>query len=217
MANCAARAVDPMQYREFAVNLSRLFSGTTVYQYVSGALQGDSRAALTTIDAAARIVFCWMAVGLVCRRNRKRAGATERMMGCLTAGFAAALGTFFLIAGPDSLSPGFERYGIWMIGPAAILVASGWEWWLTRPGRARRLAGVAAVMLGWGLLLGFQTNYSTPLSFSNRAAADRIGHFAPRPSNRSKQRSITSWLTVIRAMTFRSSPASGGIIGRCVI
>ena len=78
----------------------------------------------------------------------------------LAIGWLLCLAAFFVVAGPAAIAPHFERYGICLIGPGAILAALAVGWWLDRPGRmgVRSAAGMALVA-GWLLLAGFHANF----------------------------------------------------------
>ena len=157
-----ARIANPSQYAEFTANLGRLFSGATVYEYLSGSLTppassttggGGFRWDCLPYDVAAWIVAGWLTWGLVHAMRRHRPELV-----CLAVGWVASLFGFFLVAGPGALAPQFERYAIWIVAPTAILASISIVAWQTQSGRVGRLFTILAIAQGWTLLFGFQTN-----------------------------------------------------------
>ncbi len=84
-------------------------------------------------------------------------------MAALAAGWVLSLTAFFVIAGPAALAPHFERYGIALVGPGAILAALGLDGWIAGLGpdasQKRRLATLAATSVAWVLLATFQVEF----------------------------------------------------------
>ncbi|HEV2972135.1 MAG TPA: hypothetical protein VGY55_19335 [Pirellulales bacterium] len=169
------RFTNPTEYAAFGVNLGRLFSGATVYDYVSGAVapakDGMFPSEVILYDLPTSIAFCSLAWGIyrLLRRgsgfrdgsadnaehlvnshdwiNRRKIAVTG-----LTVGWGLSLAAFFLVAGPAAIAPHFERYGICLIGAGAILAALSVDWWLDRPAGGRVAATTIAVATGWLLL-----------------------------------------------------------------
>jgi hypothetical protein len=56
-----------------------------------------------------------------------------------------------LIAGPEAIAPHFERYGICLIAPAALVVARGLGWWIEQrqPSSGRFAIALAIAALLW--------------------------------------------------------------------
>ncbi|HEX3998872.1 MAG TPA: hypothetical protein VHX65_10005 [Pirellulales bacterium] len=157
-----ARGANISQYGEFLMNFGRLFSGATEYEYISGAIgaSGSNASAQDPVrwqyvpyDLAAWIVGGSILWGIAGAIRQERPEST-----CLCLGYGASLIGFFLVAGPGALAPGVERYAIWMIAPAAILASIAIGSWQDRGGRAAAIATSGAIVIGWLLLLGFQTN-----------------------------------------------------------
>ena len=104
----AARVASPAQYADFTANLGRLFSGATVYEYVSGALHpsaspttgGGFRWDCLPYDIAAWIVAGWLARGLFRTSDRDRPELV-----CLALGCVGSLLGFFVVAGPGASAP----------------------------------------------------------------------------------------------------------------
>jgi len=161
----AARLIDPRQWAVFALLLGRLLSGDTVYAYISGAGFGAGH---RLVDALTMLLLiAVVAAGLRSLLRRpfgKEAG--------IVAGWFASLLTFFLIAGPDALTPHLERYAMCLIAPTLLAMTV-----LVREigGRQDRmpLAVVGTALAGLLLLAGFERHYLRAIdetgSLSHRA------------------------------------------------
>lgn len=138
------RLVDPRQYAEFARRFGDLLTGETVYLYLVGRGMGGIATPLAWLTVALLVL-------LLFQRINFRAFGTKQ--GVLL-GWVAALGAFFVLAGPIALRPHFERYGFVLVAPTALAVAV----MLAPYGRRRwfqaMAAGVAAAALT-GFLLFF--------------------------------------------------------------
>ena len=95
------------------------------------------------------------------------------------------VGSFYLVAGPAALAPHFERYGMCLVAPCAVLLALGWSHWLRSRGFKNpwlqkagieatlsashadvsrrtvqaRIAGVALAAMAWLWLAVFYCDY----------------------------------------------------------
>jgi Dolichyl-phosphate-mannose-protein mannosyltransferase len=176
----ASRVTDVADYAAFAVNVGRLFSGATVYQYVAGSIapatENEQFSGILPFDLAAGLAALFLGWGIYrqladWRRSQEdeteESGSSDRIrsnVACARAalfvGSSLSLLAFFLIAGPPAIAPHFERYGICLIGPGAILAALAIEWWIDRRHWTGRAAAAIAVLCGWGLLAGFQAHFS---------------------------------------------------------
>jgi hypothetical protein len=67
--------------------------------------------------------------------------------GCLVAGWAIMLGGFYLVAGPQSIAPHYERYGLCLIAPAIVLLGRGFVAWLGGSHALRPQAATALIVL----------------------------------------------------------------------
>ena len=170
------RVANPAEYMAFGLNLLRLFSGVTVYEYVSGSVAPPInemiRWDVVPFDLAIGFALVILGWG-VCRRlgnakrpTRSRAAdcRNERAAICsLIIGWGLSLVAFFVVAGPAAIAPHFERYGICLVGPGAILAAlgiDGWLGWPARPdiatSREGRIVATFTIVAGWGMLATFQ-------------------------------------------------------------
>ena len=139
----------------FLLNYLRLFNGTTIYRFIPG-IQPVEAAALADLwrfGDALTLVIAGGAAMLLCRLVwRRREGALVS----LVLGYSASTAAFFLVAGPTMIAPGWERYGIWLVAPACLLMARAAAELASRHGR---LGMTLSIVLAWILLAGFQTRY----------------------------------------------------------
>ncbi|MGD9644121.1 MAG: ArnT family glycosyltransferase [Pirellulales bacterium] len=150
----------PRALLPFAVNYLRLFSGSAVYQYISGAGLHTSNAGWferTTLacDLGFGLVALLALLGLA-RRVARNATPVDT---CLMIGWLAMLAAFFVIAGPESIAPHFERYGICLIAPGTLLIARGLAWWIDGCEACGRRLGIALALAAWLWPASFGVNY----------------------------------------------------------
>ena len=145
------RLIDPAGWLRYAVAVGDLLSGLTIYRFVAG----EPSAAWVIAE---RSVF-WLSIAFLLVRvvptwTREKDGPRLGLLG----GLVVALAGFYLLMGPEAISPGWERYGMWLISPACVvlgLLLSGVG--TSSPSRAGQTIAVGAVCLF--LLLGFYRNY----------------------------------------------------------
>lgn len=145
----AQRLVDPAQYGEFARLFGDLLTGETVYLYLVGKGMGAVAAPLAWLTVA-------LLAFLLVRRINLRAFDTKQ--GILL-GWVAALGAFFVLAGPIALRPHFERYGFVLIAPTALAIAV-----MLTPYAGRRWFQGVATGVGAAALAGFLLLFIKPLN-----------------------------------------------------
>ena len=152
----ARRIVDLRQYAAFALDFGHLFNGATVDEYISGSMAPQDGPQilrqLLPLDVLTWLVIGWLGFGL-----RRRLAGRRPVELCLAIGGALGLLGFFIVAGIGGIAANFERYSLWMIGPAAVLAALACDPWFD--GSRRRWAAVGGVSLAWLLLFTFQCNY----------------------------------------------------------
>ncbi len=97
-------------------------------------------------------------------KSEERKDATYRLRfrrcdAVLLAAWAMTLAAFVVLAGPDALLPGQERFAVCLIGPTVLLVARGGAlaWKAAAP--KWRLALAFAALAGWPLLADFYVHY----------------------------------------------------------
>lgn len=143
----------------FVRYFQRLFSGLTVYQFIAGScLNGQGLGAMLH-DAVAVAMFLLAGVTLFSVAADARATLERRLL----VGWAWMLLGFFLFAGPQGISPHYERYGICLIGPTAILLGRAAVAWSIRGGWQGKAGRVGLAAVGWLLLAGCGWNYFRPL------------------------------------------------------
>ena len=152
-----ADRVLPVELLEFARNYVRLFSGTTIYRYISGAmLPGEGGGwDVGWYDAGAWLVMGGLAAAFV---GRLRSGADEVDQE-LAWGWGLSLSGFFVGAGVHALEPHWERYGMCLVAPGALVMARGWMAWWDRGGVLRNWALAGGLLCGVGLLGQFDWYY----------------------------------------------------------
>jgi hypothetical protein len=150
LSMASARMTDGAQWFEFAANNARLFNGVTVYHYFSGA-----RPATLPYDVASVAVVIALLSGFLLIPAARR---TRRDYGLI---FACA-GTwilFYAFAGPDALRPHFERWGLCLLAPGALVLARGLAAWIEWRPRLRPLTIALATLVAASLLASFYVNY----------------------------------------------------------
>ena len=160
VAAAAGRLCSPSQATLFFGRVVDLLSGTTVYRYIPATQLNAMEPATFAYRLAAWITLAAAGYGLWhSLRFRRRTAARV-----LLVGFCAGLAAFYVVAGPQAIRPHFERYGMWMIGPSALLTALGIRWWMRRLNCRERLHPAVALLLAWTMLAGFGWYYLRPLS-----------------------------------------------------
>jgi Dolichyl-phosphate-mannose-protein mannosyltransferase len=137
---------------EFLLNWGRLFSGATVYRYISAGI-------LTTGFDAFDALF-WLAAPLLLfgfykgyQQDRNRLDAA------LALGYLAMILAYYVITGPRALSPHYERYSMCLVVPGCLLLSRGAAWWWRRPAHQGFIARFAIGIALLGLLITFRANY----------------------------------------------------------
>ena len=167
LLTAAARAVDPEQAGQFVRRVVRLISGGTVLEFIPGPPRTNDGLEAPDLGLASLLVVA--AIGLSARLRRRDA-VRERSLAWAT---GLMLLSFYLVAGPAALSPHFERYGMCLVVPMAVLVSLGWSHWLghgpvsPKAGAklvrdTRRRARVAVMILSataWLWLIHFYHDY----------------------------------------------------------
>jgi hypothetical protein len=147
-------------YTAFAVRFGDLFTGETVYEYISGAV---IPAGEFTAQAPLTVVLRWLSVSLagvtafaLWKSIRRGRSALDRW---LFAAWAASVAAFFAIAGPAAISPHFERYSICLVAPTVLILGRALHWW-TQPTTRFALATRPLVLaLAAGTLATFHDSY----------------------------------------------------------
>lgn len=144
----------------FAENYLRLFSGTTIYEFISGAgLSGPTEGWFDYLPLACDMLFGCVAIvalmGMVQRLTcRPTAGDVSLVLGW----FLMLLG-FFLVAGPGAITPHSERYGACLLAPGALVMARGLAWWIDAHQPRRKMLVAALSVAAWLLPVSFYFGY----------------------------------------------------------
>jgi len=158
VSRTALATANPAGFANFLAGYVRLFSGTTVYEFICG-LSPDGPG-----------LFRYLALGgdlaLACVALLGLAGMIERVKHsrdeCDTAalvGWGTMLIAFFVVAGSWALEPHRERYGMCLIAPAVLVVSLGLGWWIRRLSQRRLLLSAALCLYAWAVLAVFYVSY----------------------------------------------------------
>ena len=168
------RALDVAGWWRYVVALGDLLAGVTIYRFIAG----EPPTAWIVLE---RVVFWTLALFLLARVLPRWLRSKDVVrLGLLGGSFVAVL-AFYLLMGPGALSPGWERYGFWIVSPACLvlglLVSSLGA---SAAARSAQYVGISATCVF--LLVGFYRNYFAVLETSggNTAAAFRTGPVEPK-------------------------------------
>jgi hypothetical protein len=106
----------PAAWGQFAAAYGELLSGTTIYQYIPGQMPTES-------ILLERIVFWGLALGLLAAGLPRLLRRRDYVVLGLLGGLAVSLAGMFLIVGIVPLTPGFERYGMYLVTPSCLVFA----------------------------------------------------------------------------------------------
>jgi hypothetical protein len=150
----------PGEIGPFLADYVRLFSGTTIYQFISGAgLETSQSAGYEYTTMACNVGFGLLAILAAWGLVRRIEVAVDPVDACLLLAWFAMLALLFVVAGPQAIAPHFERYDICLVAPGALVLARGLVYWIDLP---RRRAGGIAVPLAlaaWLWPASFYVNY----------------------------------------------------------
>lgn len=157
------RILSPTEMALFSLLFVNLFSGATIYQYITGALRPEVNGQFSFYAVSWQIGGLLVALALVLliyQHLRYRSLVGERR---LAVGLLCGVGAFYVVAGLRGLIPGYERYGMWMILPVALLVAQSLRPLIDMaPRRTAAACGLlATLLLGGHYLHYFQYMYAT--------------------------------------------------------
>ena len=153
------RLVSPEQFIEFARLFVELFSGVTIYRFVSATMLDAQHVELMIVQTVSILAIVAIGWGLY----RKLGAGGDQLDRVLVAGFLITVAGFYLVAGPTALRPHYERYAQCLMAGGVLIVARGLEWFLSDP-RFRRSATVSLLSLAGLSLAGFVGLYWLPLA-----------------------------------------------------
>jgi hypothetical protein len=150
----------PAEMARFAVNYLRLFSGATVYEYISGASAGALHAdGHTPAAIACDLIFGCAAVLALWGLYERLRNTPTRTDESVVVGWFVMLVGFYLVGGAGAIAPHFERYGICLIAPGALVLTRGVTWWFERRRLRGGLSMVVVAMAVWLWPASFYLNY----------------------------------------------------------
>ena len=157
----AGHVISSENYAAFTNDLAALFSGVTVYEYISGTLGPHARNATDarTTEIALTFVTTFIA-GLIAwayYRRIRRGRSTLDI--ALAIAWVSCVVAFFLVAGPEAIRPNFERYAICLIAPTVALAARGLHWWMQPSTRFSIATAPLLIVLAWTSLFVFKRQY----------------------------------------------------------
>lgn len=132
---------------EYIKNYGRLFSGVTVYRYLSG-----PHLTAVAYGLGSLVVSIAVIAGVVGKIRRDRSGIDLALL----AGWAVMLLLYFAFAGPESIRPHVERWGLCLLAPGMLVIARGVVSWMER---ARVITLVAASAVAFALVGSFYLSY----------------------------------------------------------
>jgi hypothetical protein len=168
------RTFDVSEWSRYVVAVGDLLSGLTIYRYIAG----DPSHAWIILE---RSVFWSLTIYLLVRVLPAWLRSREGVKLGLLAGALIAILAFYVLMGAAALSPGWERYGVWIISPACLilglLISSLGT---SAASRSAQTIGVIAACVF--MLVGFYRNYFAVLETSGGAAslAFRTGPVEPK-------------------------------------
>jgi len=179
------RAGDLRGLAQVADLYPRLFTGGTIYRYVAGSRSWFEWPLPAHLDGwgldvglfwgcvLASAWLLWYSSRLRLRNDRdQRSPRCDRV---LLAAWALTVAAFVLVAGPQAMIPGQERFAICLVAPTVVLLARGaaLAWEAASP--RWRVALAAATLAGWPLVADFHAHY---FRFIERSGGQ--SHFAFR-------------------------------------
>lgn len=147
LAAARARLFSAGAWFEYVRNYGRLFSGVTVIRYETMA-----HLTIALYGFGALAVFGAIAAGLALVVRRERRGLDV----ALVIAWAAMVLLYFLFAGPESIRPHVERWGLVLLPPAFLMAARATVGWL---GRYRTATIAAATIIAVALCGSFYLSY----------------------------------------------------------
>jgi hypothetical protein len=164
------------------LRIGDLFSGITVYRYVVGDPVGL---------ILHRVIIFFVLIGLLLALFWGARTTRDARITTLSAGLAASVIPFLIIAGPDGLRPGSERYALFMVAPVLVLLSAA----LARPFNVASTAGLwFAPLLGSLALTGVWLNYFEPLRVFGGEARDSFAGWAYRTAAIEPKTQVAQWV-----------------------
>jgi hypothetical protein len=160
-----------------------LFDGATVYGSIS--LPADELPAaqhwLLLLSLPTVALLLWMRISCKTALFPQQTVTSSQRYAAFFDGTCMALLCFLGAAGPAAIQPGYERYGLWMIAPSALLIVLAYSRFARRSrGALGGIMSLAMVQLAL-LLAGYWQYYQQ--RFDVPAAEQRLAHWTYRADN----------------------------------
>ena len=174
-APALGRIFDVSEWSRYVVAVGDLLSGLTIYRFIAG----EPPAAWIIVE---RSVFWSLTIYLLIRALPAWIRSRDDVKLGLLGGAFVAVVAFYVLIGAEGLSPGWERYGVWIISPACVILAlliSSLG--ISAASRSAQTIGVTAACVF--MLVGFYRNYFAVLESSGGRAASlafRTGPVEPK-------------------------------------
>jgi hypothetical protein len=163
------RVGDPRTLAHAVYLYPRLFTGGTIYRFIAGSRSWFEWPLPADFDGWGLDVglfwFCLLgSAWLLVRPGRLRCGVEhdQRLWLCdrvLVAAWLLSMAAFVLVAGPQALVPGQERFALCLVAPTIVLLARGAALAWDAAGPRWRVVLVVATLAGWPLLADFHAHY----------------------------------------------------------
>jgi hypothetical protein len=158
MPRVAANVGSTPNYIAFLHRFADLFTGATVYEYISGTLAADSgsRSAVEIGLQSLSIVVTGLVAFALFKSIRRGKSALDLW---LVVGWAASLAGFFAVAGPSAIAPHFERYAVCLVAPTVLVLGRGLDWWMRPTTRFSAMTAPLLLVAGAFMASTFKSQY----------------------------------------------------------
>lgn len=163
MPRIAANVGAMENYTAFVQRFGDLFTGATVYQYISGTLiLGHSATSATRIALESLGIAIAGLVAFSLFNSIHRGKSAPDLW--LVVGWAMTVGGFFAVAGPTAIAPHFERYAICLVAPTVLLLGRALDWWMRPTTRFSMATAPLLLLLAGCMLATFKQHYFDELN-----------------------------------------------------
>ena len=160
LAAAVVRLHGPVELGHFIRNYLRLFSGTTVYEFISGlGFLEANETWFAYLPPACDLLFGCAAIGGLLGISWRLSRRPTICDVALVLGWLTMLLGFFLVAGPGAIAAHHERYGICLIAPGALVMSRGLAWWIDEHQPRRQMFAAALAVAAWLWPVSFYFGY----------------------------------------------------------
>jgi len=157
VSHFAARIPQPGQLWDFLGLYLRLLSGATTYEYITAAASAGGLPG--SIPQFVNLLMLLLATLAFAGWFQRLSHDDDDVDVCLVAGWLLVTLGFAFVAGPQSLAPHLERYGICLVAPAVLVLARGLGWWIEPARSNHRFARLALLSVAYCFLVSFALAY----------------------------------------------------------